>query len=49
MLIDDDQVMTDFYTLILEQEGMTVTTVNEPVKTLDMINLYRPELILLEW
>ena len=48
MLIDDDQVMTDFYTLILEQEGMTVTTVNEPVKTLDMINLYRPELILMD-
>lgn len=48
MLIDDDQVMTDFYTLILEQEGMTVTTVNEPGKSLDMINLSRPELILLD-
>ncbi len=47
MIIDDDKAMADFYAHILEQEGMNVKIVNDPLKTLSEINTIRPELILL--
>ncbi|MFQ5658881.1 MAG: ATP-binding protein [Gammaproteobacteria bacterium] len=47
MIIDNDAVMTDFYSFILEQEGMTVAAVNDPLQALVNMHHSRPELILL--
>jgi PAS domain S-box-containing protein len=47
LIIDDDRVMTDFYRFILENEGMNVSIVNNPLASLEAIRRNRPELILL--
>ena len=48
MIVDDDPIISNFYALILEQEGMTVTVLNDPGKTMEMIDKANPELILLD-
>ena len=47
MVIDDDIPMARFYAMVLSQEGMDVTLVNNPALTLEKIDNYRPELILM--
>lgn len=47
MVIDNDIPMARFYAMVLGQEGMDVTLVNDPALTLEKIDNYRPELILM--
>lgn len=47
MVVDNDRPMAKFMAMVLEQEGMNITIVNDPLMTLDMIETSKPELILL--
>lgn len=47
MVISNDLPMAKFYAMVLGQEGMDVTLVDNPVQTLEKIEVSRPELILM--
>ena len=47
MVIDNDEPMARFYAMALGQEGMNVTIVNNPHKTLELLADNRPDLILM--
>jgi PAS domain S-box-containing protein len=48
LIIDDDKPLSDFYALVLKQAGLSISVLNNPLETLDVINKIRPELILLD-
>jgi PAS domain S-box-containing protein len=47
MIIDADRIMTGFYESILRDEGMQVSVIADPLRTIDSVRDYRPELILI--
>lgn len=47
MVISDDIPMAQFYAMVLGQEGMDITLVDNPILTLEKIEDSRPELILM--
>ena len=47
MIIDNDEPMVKFYAMVLGQEGMHITIVDKPDRTLEMLAASRPELILM--
>ncbi|WP_369602744.1 EAL domain-containing protein [Hahella sp. SMD15-11] len=48
LLVDDDEDLLKLYQLFLEEKGMEVRTETDPRKVLDVINQFRPELIVLD-
>jgi PAS domain S-box-containing protein len=48
MIIDNDEVLSEFYAFVLEQQGMAVTTVNHPLQAMEVIDESKPELILMD-
>jgi diguanylate cyclase (GGDEF)-like protein len=46
--VDDDESMTSFIADILHSEGMIVATLNNPIETLNLVNDFKPDLILLD-
>lgn len=48
LLIDDDKISIDQYNHILSKAGMVVQTLLEPLKTLDTVKSFKPDLILLD-
>ncbi len=48
LIVDDDVALTEHFRLVLVTEGMEVAVLNEPGKIIDEINLFRPELVLLD-
>ena len=47
MIVSDDTPMAKFYAMVLSQEGMDVTLVDNPLLTLEKIEHNRPEVILM--
>jgi len=47
MVISDDIPMANFYAMVLGQEGMDVTLIDDPSLTLEKIEHSRPELVLM--
>ena len=48
LIIDDDEELLELHAQALINEGMLVSTLSEPMKTLDVVNEFKPELILLD-
>ena len=47
MVVSDDMPMAKFYAMVLSQEGMDVTLVDNPLLTLEKIKHNRPEVVLM--
>lgn len=48
LLVDDDQALTEIYQLYMEDAGLAVAVVNDPLAAVDAIEAFRPELIILD-
>ncbi|RMF17040.1 MAG: EAL domain-containing response regulator [Gammaproteobacteria bacterium] len=48
MLVDDDEDLLKLYQLFLEEKGIDVRTLSDPTAALNVINHFRPELIVLD-
>jgi diguanylate cyclase (GGDEF)-like protein len=48
MIVDDDAVMARYYKAILSSAGMTVMVLTEPLKVIQHLADFRPELILMD-
>ena len=48
LAVDDESEMTDYYRLILENAGMEVETVNEPMRVLEAMVDFLPEIVLMD-
>lgn len=48
LIIDDDQALTEYCKTILSNKGMSVSAISDPLKALEAINEFQPELILLD-
>ena len=48
MIVDDDVALSNHYSLTLEHARLDTKIVNDPMKTLDELKQYRPELILMD-
>ncbi len=48
LAVDDDEALTSLIADILHAEGMVVSTLNNPIETLNMVNEFKPDLILLD-
>ncbi|MEQ8603848.1 MAG: diguanylate cyclase [Marivibrio sp.] len=48
LIVDDDVVISKYYQAVLEQAGMTVLAVSEPMAVLGHLADFRPELILMD-
>ncbi len=48
MIVDDDEIILSYYKLVLQNAGMDVYEVNEPLKTLKTLKLINPDLILMD-
>jgi diguanylate cyclase (GGDEF)-like protein len=49
MIVDDDQVLAEFYAHALRQAGMTVTTVSHPRDALEEMDRHQIDLILIDY
>jgi len=48
LLIDDDEVLLDYYSTVLREAGMLVEALTDPFKCLDALASFKPDLILLD-
>lgn len=48
LCVDDDHDITEFLTIVLSGEGYEVFSANSPSNIFDLIQLYKPHLILLD-
>lgn len=48
LIVDDSESMATFYANILRQAGMAVETVTNPLQSLDVLNSFGPDLILMD-
>jgi diguanylate cyclase (GGDEF)-like protein len=48
LIVDDSPSLADYYALALQSAGMEVRVVTEPLKTLDVMRDFSPELILMD-
>ena len=48
MIVDDSLALTAYHTTVLEQAGMTVKAVNDPLKVIDALLEFTPDLILID-
>lgn len=48
LIIDDSAAMTDFYAAVLEQAGMEVRVVNDPLAMMPLLTEFGPDLILID-
>jgi diguanylate cyclase (GGDEF)-like protein len=48
LVVDDEPEAADYHTLILEQAGMTVATVNHPADALAALERFSPDLLLVD-
>jgi diguanylate cyclase (GGDEF)-like protein len=47
-VVDDDSAINDFVTRVLQESGMTAQALREPLRVIDTINEFRPDLILVD-
>ena len=48
LYIEDEQQQLDYYTSVLEESGMVVEALSDPLKGLDAMNRFQPDLVLLD-
>jgi diguanylate cyclase (GGDEF)-like protein len=48
LTVDDDEVLTQFISTILTAEDMTVRTLNKPIMIMDVVEEFKPDLVLLD-
>ncbi|CAK0779994.1 Histidine kinase [Gammaproteobacteria bacterium] len=48
VLVDDDSIMLQAQTMVLEQSGMTVQAVIDPLQTLEAVRAFAPDVLLLD-
>lgn len=48
MVVDDEDVQTKFYKAVLEQAGVRVLTVNDPMQVMSGLTDFRPELVMID-
>ncbi len=48
LTVDDDPVLTDFISSVLQGEGMHVQTLNKPIQIMETVEAFRPDLVLLD-
>ena len=48
LLIDDDEVLLEYYATVLREAGMLVEALTDPFKCLDVLASFKPDLILLD-
>jgi len=48
LTVDDDEVLTQFISTILSAEEMTVRTLNQPIIIMDVVEEFKPDLVLLD-
>ncbi|MBS2008833.1 MAG: response regulator [Cyanobacteria bacterium SZAS TMP-1] len=48
LLVDDDEVLTNFVGRILRSHGYVVEALNEPIRIMEALNLFEPHLLILD-
>ncbi|MES1932651.1 response regulator receiver modulated diguanylate cyclase [Salinisphaera shabanensis T35B1] len=48
LMVDDDKAMLDYHRLVLESAGFTVKTLSEPDDTLAVMELFNPDVLVLD-
>lgn len=48
LIVDDDERISEFYATVLKHAGMKVMTVSNPMKVLEALSDFRPELVLMD-
>lgn len=48
LIVDDDKSMADYHATLLEESGMQTLTLREPMRILDHLSRFNPDLILLD-
>jgi diguanylate cyclase (GGDEF)-like protein len=48
MVVDDEEPMTEYYKAILEEAGMEVVAVNDPLKVMDVLVSFLPEIVMMD-
>jgi len=48
LYIEDEQQQLDYYTSVLEESGMVVEALNDPLKGLEAMSRFQPDLVLLD-
>ncbi len=48
LAIDDDQALLDYYETVLSNAGMEVRTLTDPLQTLNALNEFKPDVILVD-
>ncbi|MBT5495243.1 MAG: response regulator [Alphaproteobacteria bacterium] len=48
LIVDDDERISEFYIAVLEHTGMQAMALSDPMKVLDALSDFRPELVLMD-
>jgi diguanylate cyclase (GGDEF)-like protein len=48
MIVDDDEELSAYYALILRKAGMDVSVINKPVKVLEVLEQFNPDVLLMD-
>jgi diguanylate cyclase (GGDEF)-like protein len=48
LVVDDDEVLTSFVSRVLKSHGFVVDTLNEPIRVMDRLNEFEPQLLILD-
>jgi diguanylate cyclase (GGDEF)-like protein len=48
LIVDDSQSLSEYYAVVLEEAGMEVRTVLDPMRVLEALSEFRPDLLLLD-
>lgn len=48
LIVDDSQSLAEYYAVVLQEAGMEVRTLTDPLCVLDMLTEFRPDLLLLD-
>lgn len=48
LVVDDDTVTMEYHSILLEQQGIEVRRLSEPMQCLDVMDAFKPDLVLLD-
>ncbi len=48
LFVDDDEQISEFYVTLLQHAGIVAMTLSVPMKVLDALSNFRPELVLMD-
>ena len=49
LIVDDDQITSEYYAAVLRSDGMTVQVLQQPTDIFKVLSQYRPELVLMDF